>query len=77
MLTGLNATIIKVEEDATDEAKKFTKIKSNITGKQIEVSNSISSDELKKALSILSGISVEQSDKDFPITYDDGYDLNY
>ena len=77
MLTGLNATIIKVEEDATDEAKKFTKIKSNITGKQIEVSNSISSDELKKALSILSGISVEKSDKDFPITYDDGYDLNY
>lgn len=77
LLTGLNATIIKVEEDATDEAKKFTKIKSNITGKQIEVSNSISSDELKKALSILSGISVEQSDKDFPITYDDGYDLNY
>ena len=77
MLTGLNATIIKVEEDATDEAKKFTKIKSNITGKQIEVSNSISSDELKKALSILSGISVEQSDKDFPITYADGYDLNY
>tara|TARA_R110002020_G_scaffold139323_3_gene310161 strand:- start:3752 stop:5425 length:1674 start_codon:yes stop_codon:yes gene_type:complete len=77
LLTGLNATIIKVEEDATDEAKKFTKIKSNITGKQIEVTNSISSDELKKALSILSGISVEQSDKDFPITYDDGYDLNY
>lgn len=77
LLTGLNATIIKVEEDATDEAKKFTKIKSNITGKQIEVTNSISANELKKALSILSGISVEQSDKDFPITYDDGYDLNY
>ena len=74
MLTGLNASLV---DRGTEGDSKYIKIKSNITGKQIEVSNSISSDELKKALSILSGISVEQSDKDFPITYDDGYDLNY
>ena len=76
LLTGLNATIIKTEKDE-DTGSKFTKIKSNITGKQIEVSNSISSNELKKALHILSGISMEESDKNFPKNYDDGYDLNY
>jgi len=74
MLTGLNASLV---DRGTEGDSKYIKIKSNITGKQIEVSNSISSDELKKALSILSGISLEQSDKDFPITYNDGYDLNY
>jgi hypothetical protein len=74
MLTGLNASLV---DRGTEGDSKYIKIKSNITGKQMEVSNSISSDELKKALSILSGISLEQSDKDFPITYDDGYDLNY
>lgn len=76
LLTGLNATIIKTEKDE-DTGSRFTKIKSNITGKQIEVSNSISSNELKKALSILSGIGMEDSDKNFPKNYDDGYDLGY